>query len=153
MKAALPIFGKATSKRRQPTWREMLQLRPVRNPALEWSEEEGRVVLLIRHFEKTSWKMRVLNLLIPMPDDRRIVLDAIGTDVWQMTDGQNTLGRIAGELAQKYKLSPREAEMSLQQFFKELGKRGYVGFLVEDETQKTDNSKNSGSKSGNSKKR
>lgn len=136
MKPVLPIFGKANRKRRQPTWREMLQLRPVRNPNLEWTEEEGRIVLQIRHFDKKGWKLRLLNLLVSMPDNRRIVLDAIGTDVWQMTDGQNTLGRIAKELAGKYKLSPREAEMSLQQFFKELGRRGYIGFLTE-ATQKS----------------
>lgn len=130
MKAALPKLVK--SKPPAPTWREMLQLRPVRNPGLEWEEEEGRVVLHIRHFEKRNWKMRLVNLLISMPDNRRIVLDAIGTDVWQMTDGQNTLGRIAKSLAEKYKLSPREAELSLQQFFKELGRRGYVGFVKEE---------------------
>lgn len=135
MKAVLPKFGKAKAKQHAPTWREMLQLRPVRNPNLEWTEEEDRVVLQIRHFEKKSWKMRLVNLLVPMPDNRRIVLDAIGTDVWRMTDGQNTLGRIAKELAKKYKLSPREAELSLQQFFKELGRRGYVGFLTEDGEQ------------------
>lgn len=135
MNVVLPKFGKANTKQATPTWRELLKLRPVRNPGLEWEEEEGRVVLHIRHFEKRNWKMRLLNLIISMPDDRRIVLDAIGTDVWQMTDGQNTLGRIAKKLAEKYKLSPREAELSLQQFFKELGRRGYVGFLTEDETQ------------------
>ncbi len=135
MKVALPTLGKAKSKAAVPTWREMLKLRPVRNPGLEWEEEEGRVVLHIRHFEKRNWKMRLVNLLISMPDNRRIVLDAIGTDVWQMTDGENTLGRIAKKLAEKYKLSPREAELSLQQFFKELGRRGYVGFLTEDNRQ------------------
>lgn len=141
MKAVLPTFGKAKTKQSAPTWREMLQLRPVRNPNLEWTEEEDRVVLQIRHFEKKSWKMRLLNLLIPMPDNRRIVLDAIGTDVWRLIDGQNTLGTIAKKLAEKYKLSPREAELSLQQFFKELGRRGYVGFLTEDEKQSTQNRK------------
>ena len=157
MKVVLPSFGKATRKRAQPTWREMLQLRPVRNPNLEWSEEEGRVVLQIRHFVKKGWKMRLMNLLVPIPDNRRIVLDAIGTDVWQMTDGQNTLGRIAKALAEKYKLSPREAEMSLQQFFKELGKRGYVGFLTEDAAQQAEASPDNNSKSskarGNSKRK
>lgn len=153
MKAVLPSFGKATPKRAQPTWREMLQLRPVRNPNLEWSEEEGRVVLQIRHVAKKGWKMRLMNLLVPMPDNRRIVLDAIGTDVWQMTDGQNTLGRIAGALAEKYKLSPREAEMSLQQFFKELGRRGYVGFLVEDTAQQAADSQSNKLKNDKSKRK
>lgn len=132
-KITLPWFGKSKAQHRQPTWREMLQLRPVRNPNLEWSEEEGRVVLLVRQSSEKNWKTRLVGLVVPLPEDRRIVLDAIGTDVWQMTDGENTLGGIAKKLAGKYKLSPREAELSLQQFFKELGRRGYIGFLEEND--------------------
>lgn len=127
IKGVLPKFGAQKSK--APTWREMLELRPMRNPALEWSEENERVVLHIRHEQKKSWKVRLVSLLVPIPDDRRIALDAIGTDVWRMLDGQNTVGKIARTLAKKYKLAPREAELSLQQFFKVLGRRGYVGFI------------------------
>jgi hypothetical protein len=130
MKVALPFQGR---RREAPTWRELLELRPIRNPALEWSEENERVVLCIKHGERRSWKLRLVNLLVPLPPDRRVALDAIGTDVWRMLDGRNTVGRIAKTLAKKYKLSPREAELSLQQFFKELGRRGYVGFLKENE--------------------
>lgn len=116
-----------------PTWREMLELRPVRNPELEWTEENERVVLCIKHGERKSWKLRLANMLVPLPPDRRVALDAIGTDVWRLMDGRNTVGRIAKELAKKYKLQTREAELSLQQFFKELGRRGYVGFLKEND--------------------
>jgi hypothetical protein len=133
-KVGLPSFGQ--SKRRSkktppPTWREMLLLKPIRNPGLEWVEEEERVVLTIHHETQTGWKARVIGLFVAMPKDRRVVLDAIGSDVWRLTDGENTLGSIAKKLAKKYKLSPREAELSLQQFFKELGKRGYIGFITE----------------------
>jgi hypothetical protein len=106
-------------------------LKPIRNPGLEWAEEEERVVLTIHHETQTGWKARMIGLFVAMPKDRRVVLDAIGSDVWRLTDGENTLGSIAKKLAKKYKLSPREAELSLQQFFKELGKRGYIGFITE----------------------
>ena len=125
----LPSFGK--EKAATPTWREMLLLKPVRNPGLEWAEEEERVVLTIHHETQTGWKARVIGMVVSMPKNRRVELDAIGSDVWRLTDGKNTLGFIAKDLAKKYKLSPREAELSLQQFFKELGKRGYIGFLTE----------------------
>jgi hypothetical protein len=134
MKAGLPWLrglSHNTEKKKTPTWREMLELRPVRNPTLEWSEENERVILCIRQTDITSWKARLLNLIAPMPGDRRVALDAIGTDVWNMVDGKNTVGRIAKELAKKYKLEPREAQLSLQQYFKELGRRGYIGFLTE----------------------
>lgn len=111
--------------------REFLALRPMRNPALEWQEEEGHVVL---HVTLThTWKTRVLNLFFQVPRDRRVILDAIGSSVWHMLDGQATIGQIAKALASQYKLNAREAELSLQQFFKDLGRRGYVGFMIEAE--------------------
>lgn len=131
MKIPLPSLGKGKQARSQPTWREMLQLCPARNPNLDWTEEEGKVVLLIRHDMGKNWKTRLLRLFVSLPEDRRVSLDAIGSDVWQMIDGNNTLGQIAKELAKKYKLSGREAELSLQQYFKELGRRGYIGFVKE----------------------
>lgn len=134
MNFALPKVGLPSKAKKSaaPTWREMLQLKPVRNPGLEWTEEEERVVLTIRHETRTNWKARVMRLVVAVPKERRVALDAIGSDVWRWTDGENTLGFIAQKLAKKYKLSSREAELSLQQFFKELGRRGYIGFITEE---------------------
>ncbi len=131
----LPSLGKNKGARHLPTWREMLELCPARNPNLDWVEDEGKVVLLIRHDLEKNWKTRLLGLFVSLPEDRRVSLDAIGSDVWHLIDGKNTLGQIAGELAKKYKLSSREAELSLQQYFKELGRRGYIGFIKENDEQ------------------
>jgi len=125
---------KAQSKR-TPTRAEWLALRPLRNPKLEWHEDKdnGHIVLTIARI--SSWKTKILGLMVPIPDEKTVVLDKIGTDVWKMIDGKTTVGQIAKELARSYQIEPREAELSLQQFFKELGRRGYVGFWVEETTQ------------------
>jgi len=133
-----PAFLNSVSKKRSRkpdpahARREFLALRPMRNPDLEWLEEDGHVILHVKLAQ--SWKTRLINVFLQVPRDRRVVLDAIGTDVWQMLDGQITIGQIAKSLAKKYKLNAREAELSLQQFFKDLGRRGYIGFMVEAET-------------------
>lgn len=111
---------------KQPTRSQVMALCPQRNPQLAWYEEEGRVVLHIKRAH--NWKTRLLQVFFPLPEERRIVLDAIGTDVWQMMDGKTTMGQIAKALGSKYQLGPRETELSLQQFFKEIGRRGYMGF-------------------------
>ena len=125
------MLGKKKNKQ-APSWRAMLGLRPMRNPELEWAEVEGKVVLNLKHQKGTSWKQWVLGLIMPTPPDRKVELDTIGSEVWLLIDGKNTMGNIASKLAKKYQLSPREAEMSLQQYCKELGRRGYVGFLEKD---------------------
>ena len=103
-----------------------LALRPWRNPALEWFEEEDRVILHIKR--QQNWKTKILNLFVPLPEERKIALDAIGTHVWRLLDGKNSVGTIARSVAKEYKLVDREAELSVQQFFRELARRGYVGF-------------------------
>lgn len=109
--------------------RDVMRLRAIRNPDLEWSEEQGQVVLQIT--QPRTWKLTLLNIFMPVPRDRRVVLDAIGTDVWKSIDGKTSFETIARELAKKHKILPREAEVALQQFYKELGRRGYIGFMNE----------------------
>jgi hypothetical protein len=116
-----------TSRKGAPTRRELLAVCPVRNPALEWVEEDEQVVLHIKRVN--NWKTRLITIFTQVPESRRVVLDPIGTHVWRMLDGQTTFEAIAKSLAKEFKLMPREAELSLQQFFKELGRRGYVMFM------------------------
>ncbi len=109
---------------------DWLALRPLRNPKLEWLEEDGQIILVIRR--TNNWKARALNLLFPLPEEKRVALDKIGADGWRLLDGNNTIGQIAKTLARQYQIEQREAELSLQQYFKELGRRGYVGFWIEE---------------------
>ena len=109
--------------------RDVMRLCAVRNPALQWTEEHGQVVLQIS--QPRTWKLTLLNIFMPVPRDRRVVLDAIGTDVWKSLDGETSFENIARDLTQKHKILPREAEVALQQFYKELGRRGYIGFKNE----------------------
>lgn len=120
--------GKPAVRRKEtPTRRDLLALKPVRNPILEWNDEDGHVVLTIRRAK--DWKTRVVLIFTQVPEERRVVLDPIGTHVWRMLDGATTFDTIARSLAKEFKLMPREAELSLQQFFKELGQRGYIVFM------------------------
>lgn len=109
--------------------REFLALRPARNPSIEWSETEGKATLIIPR--ANNWKVKIINIFFPVPDDKKVVLDAIGSHVWVRCDGQNTIEALSRELQNEYKLGSREAELSLQQFFKDLGRRGYIGFATE----------------------
>lgn len=122
------MLGK-NKKKQAPSWKTMLGLRPMRNPELEWCEEDGKVILSVQHKGKLSLKQRLLGFIMPTPPDRRVELDTIGSEVWLLIDGKRSMGSIASKLAKKYQLPMREAELSLQQYCKELGRRGYVGFV------------------------
>jgi len=47
-----------------------------------------------------------------------------------LCDGHNTIDTIIRALCNKYKLTRKEAETSLLEYFRRLGKRGIVGFAV-----------------------
>jgi hypothetical protein len=117
-------------KKAVPSRQAWLALRPWRNPALEWSEQEGRVLLKITR--RQTWKTKILNLFLPLPEERSIALDAIGTHVWKMVDGKTSISAITRSVAKEYKLVEREAELSVQQYFGELARRGYVGFSADE---------------------
>ena len=128
----LPKLSKAPKKTRKidraTARREFLALKPMRNPKLGWDEVEERVVLRVPR--PNTLQVKLVNIFFPVPEERKVVLDPIGSDVWRACDGQTPISEISKLLGRNYKLGTREAELSLQQFFKDLGRRGYVGFAV-----------------------
>ena len=118
-----------------PSRKAFLELRPVRNPALGWDEQDGVAVLRIEHKQSSnarSWKAKIAGIFVQLPAERNVELDALGTDVWKMLDGQTKVSAIVDALAKKHRLSKREAELSVQQYFKELSRRNYIAFLADE---------------------
>ena len=61
------------------------------------------------------------------PQIRTLELDEIGSVVFRHIDGNRSVRDIIDMLAEKYSLHPREAEVSVVQFIRQLGQRGIVG--------------------------
>jgi hypothetical protein len=107
-------------------WRRWQGVRPERNDAILWQEErDGMVILTV---SRTDWLARFLRWLTARPLKRRIELDEIGSLVWKLCDGRHTVGEIAEELVQRYRLMRREALASLAEFLTQLRRRGLVGW-------------------------
>ena len=58
---------------------------------------------------------------------RKLQLDALGTSVWDLIDGKHTVRRMINIFAETHRLEKREAEVSVTQFIRELGRRGLLG--------------------------
>ena len=124
----LPTKPKKRVPDRATARREFMALKPVRNPNLGWEEVEERVVLSVPRPD--TWQVKLINVFFPVPEERKVILDPIGSDVWRVCDGQTPISEVTKVLQREYKLGAREAELSLQQFFKDLGRRGYIGFAT-----------------------
>jgi len=132
----LPDFSKLVRRRERDRGEpglqraEALQAVPLRNPAIEWEQQEsGRVVLTIP-LQFKPW-MKVVKLLAQIPDQKKVELDELGTDVWLWADGSATVETLVGKLAAEHKLNRREAEVSLLQFLQTLAKKRFMAFAVE----------------------
>lgn len=118
---------------RSPLTREQaFEARPVRNPSLKWrlNDEDNVEVIIPRRGDRVG---RALGFLFYVPESRPLVLDEVGSRVWQLCDGERTVEEVVETLRDEYKLDRREVEVSLTEYLRTLGKRGMIGFLVPEE--------------------
>lgn len=106
-----------------------MKSRPVRNSLIKWDKSENGEVSLVVPQKETPW-VKIVSKVFMLPNSRVVVLDEVGSVVWTMCDGHNTIDIIIRALSNKYKLTRKEAETSLLAYFRKLGKRGMVGFAV-----------------------
>ncbi len=57
---------------------------------------------------------------------KKLQLDELGTAVWELVDGKRSVRQLVKTFAGTHQLEPREAEMSVTQFIRELGRRGLI---------------------------
>jgi hypothetical protein len=58
---------------------------------------------------------------------KKLQLDALGTSVWALIDGKVSVRQLTNSFAATHQLEPREAEVAVTQFLRELGRRGLIG--------------------------
>ena len=58
---------------------------------------------------------------------KKLQLDALGTSVWELLDGERSVRQLVQIFAETHQLPPREAEVAVTQFIRELGRRGIIG--------------------------
>lgn len=110
---------------------DVLKARPVRNTLVKWEQNpENELVTLSVPQKEILW-VKLVSKLFRLPNSRIIALDEVGSFVWCLCDGYNTLDAIIRALSNKYKLTHKEAETSLMEYFRRLSKRGIIGFAVE----------------------
>lgn len=57
---------------------------------------------------------------------KKLQLDELGTSVWNLMDGKRSVRQLIKMFAGTHQLETREAEVSVTQFIRELGRRGLI---------------------------
>ena len=102
---------------------------PLHNEAVEVERTDaGEVRLAIPR--RDTWWVRALARVFYVPKKRRIALDEIGSYVWSLCDGRNSVRAIIQELSKRYRLHRKEAEVSVVAYLRLLAKKRLIGIAV-----------------------
>ncbi|HEX5322463.1 MAG TPA: PqqD family protein [Capsulimonadaceae bacterium] len=113
----------------QPTQKQVMSLRPLRNPAVKWERAGEDNLVVISYTPKTfEGRPRFIDRLFGISSEKKIELtDELSSSVWEMCDGKHSVSQIAVFLAEKYKLGRRQSEVSVLAFLKTLQTKRLVG--------------------------
>lgn len=106
-----------------------LECIPAKNPQVSEEADANGDLRLLYQVQVLPWFQGVLKKITRSKStviNRTLQLDALGTSVWQMIDGRQSVKKIIDEFQAVHQLNRREAEISVTAFFKELGKRGLL---------------------------
>jgi hypothetical protein len=124
-----------TIKGIQVSRNELLKAKPIRNPGLEWTQDDKGVHIEIPR--KKTLRFRIFfSRLLHLTRGKRILLDEQGSFIWSLCTGENSFKSIAEALSEKYKLPISNAEAALELYFAQLSKQGLVGFVLPESARK-----------------
>ena len=109
---------------------QALESTPVKNMDVTEIRLDSGEVILTYPREVRPWLAGIGRHLGITPDTtqtKKIQLDALGTSVWEQMDGKRSVREIIQGFVKKHQLHPKEAEVAVTQFLRDLGKRGLIG--------------------------
>ena len=107
-----------------------LKSRPAKSLHITESRLETGEVLLEYPLTVRPWLAAVAKRLggsREIVQIKKLQLDAMGTAVWDLVDGNRSVRRIVQIFAEVHRLENKEAEVSVTSFIRELGQRGLLG--------------------------
>jgi len=104
---------------------------PVKGGLVQESRLESGEILLAYPDYKQPWFTKIIRRLGRPGDSKvrikKLQLDTLGTSVWELLDGRRSVQQLIELFADKYNLHPKEAEVSVSQFLRALGRRDLIG--------------------------
>ncbi|MGC8632129.1 MAG: PqqD family protein, partial [Thermoprotei archaeon] len=106
---------------------ELLKSYPIKSSMVTTQvDENGQVTIIIPLKSAPKW----MRFFISPPEKKSLILDDLGSYVWQRCDGSHTLEDLINEMATQFKFTKIEASVSLMEFMKKLSGKGLLVFAV-----------------------
>lgn len=120
MKTGTPSAGSPAGD-----WSAMLRARMIHNAAagMEPGPRDGERSLAVPT-RRPGWLVPPLSWVVRPPATRRVVLDALGAEVWDLCDGKRTVENVIDAFAAGNGLTFHEARVSVTAYLKALVQQG-----------------------------
>jgi hypothetical protein len=121
-------------KRREPpkiSRDRALRCKPVKNIQVKETRLEAGIVMLTYPVGTRPWVAALIKRFsgtVQKPVTKKLELDTLGSAVWGLLDGNRSVKQVIQAFSKTYRLHSSEAETSVTQFLRQLGKRGLIGF-------------------------
>jgi len=79
---------------------------------------------------RNEWYLKPLFLVFSVPKNRKLQLDELGSEVWDLCDGKRTVGELIKEFSRRHQLNRKETEVAMLTYLRQLVKRRLVGLHV-----------------------
>ena len=115
------------------SWTDMLVARPIRNTAARVTagQTDGELRIAVPSRPKAWWyHLPPLNWIVRPPRERVLILDPIGSPVWDLCNGETTVEEIIQFFAKNHSLSFHEARVSVTSYLRLLIERGALAIAL-----------------------
>jgi len=100
-------------------YKKYMQSRPVRNEKAEWDRMSSDAIKLYLPFQKTTM-MSLVGRFIDIPEERSFKFNPMGSMVWELCDGQNSVQEIKDIIVQRTRGNEKDLEKRLLKFLNKL---------------------------------
>jgi hypothetical protein len=126
----MKLFRKKAARHPSVTRAESLARIPVKNSRIVQERLPGGEILITYAAPVGALSAAVIRYLgrgsgqeIP----KKVQLDGMGSEVWELIDGRRTVRRLIDIFANAHNVPAQEAEVAVTQFVRSLGRRGLIG--------------------------
>ncbi len=106
--------------------RALLSVRPRRNPEVEWEEDPSTGLITLVYAKRFTPTERALKRVLRAKEEVRRPLDAPGSDIWRMCDGEHDIRSICDEVDHEYKERMEPVLKRVSEFILVLAQRNLV---------------------------
>ena len=119
---------KAKAEAQRQAALQLLSSVPHQNTAAEVVRTDDGVVVSVP-VSRPGWLIPPISWILPWSGYRRVALDAPGSAVLRLCDGQRNVEQIIETFAQEHKLGFREGQLAVSEFLRQLLRRGIIAIV------------------------